>query len=135
MGINSQGSSQAHSVLSRIRDGMDVYDRENEHIGTVDEVHFGAATDTQLQRGTGPVTTTPADKPGGDSLIGAIVESINPSEVPQELEERLMSTGYIRLDSAGLFASDRYVTPDQIATFVDDKVYLSVKRDELIKRR
>ncbi len=55
MGVNPQNSSQAHSVLSRIRNGMDVYDRENEHIGTVDEVHFGAATDTQLQRGTGPV--------------------------------------------------------------------------------
>lgn len=135
MGINPRGSSQAHGVLSQVRNGMDVYDRENEKIGTVDEVHFGATTETQREHGTGPVTTTPADEPGGDSLIGAIAESIFPSDVPQELEEKLMRTGYIRIDSAGLFASDRYIMPDQIATFVDDKVYLNVTRDELIKRQ
>ncbi len=134
MGVNPQYSSQSHSILSQVRNGMDVYDRENEHIGTVDEVHFGAATESQLTHGTGPATATSADSPGRDSLIGAIAESINPSEVPQELQEKLMRTGYIRLDSSGLFASDRYIMPDQIATFVDDKVYLNVTRDELIKR-
>jgi hypothetical protein len=41
----------------------------------------------------------------------------------------------MRIDSAGLFAADRYVMPEQIAGVSSDRVTLRVTRDELIKGR
>ena len=45
-----------------------------------------------------------------------------------------MQQGFIRIDSAGLFAADRYVTPDQIVSVSGDALTLNVSQDELMKR-
>jgi hypothetical protein len=70
-----------------------------------------------------------------DTIIDNIAEAFVPNEIPQPLQEKLLLSGFIRLDTAGLFAADRYITPDQLSGVVDDKVQLSVTRDQLIKRR
>jgi hypothetical protein len=51
------------------------------------------------------------------------------------LQSKLLMDGYVRMDASGLFASDRFITPDQIARVDGDRVYLTVNRDQLIKRR
>jgi hypothetical protein len=51
-----------------------------------------------------------------------------------KLRARLQQEGFIRLDAAGFFAADRYITPDQIAHVVGDEVLLRVTRDALIRR-
>jgi len=124
------------SILSQIHEGMPVYDVRDNHIGRVAFVHFGAASETQQQLGVGPATTAPADNPNmrQDSIIDNIAEAFDPNEVPQELQEKLLVSGYIRLDTAGFFASDRFITPDQISGIKDDTVQLSVNRDQLVKR-
>ena len=125
-----------HSILNQIRQGMSVYDVRDNHIGSVSFVHFGAASETQHELGVGPATATSADSPivGRDTLIGSIAEVFDPNDMPEQLQQKLLLSGYIRLDTAGLFAADRYITPDQIASVADDKVQLSVSRDQLVKR-
>jgi hypothetical protein len=124
------------SILSQVREGMGIYDVRDNHIGNVDFVHFGAASETQQELGTGPSTATVADSPQmrEDSIIDNIAEAFSPDEVPQQLSEKLLLSGYVRMDTAGLFASDRFITPDQIVRVEDDRVYLSVNRDQLVKR-
>jgi len=124
------------SILSQIHKGMPVYDVRDNHIGHVAFVHFGAASETQQQLGVGPASPAPADNPNmrQDTIIDNIAEAFDPNEVPKELQEKLLVSGYIRLDTAGFFATDRFITPEQIAGIKDDTVQLSVNRDQLIKR-
>ena len=125
-----------HSILTQIHKGMHVHDMRDQHIGSVAFVHFGAASEAQQELGVGPASPARADNPNmrQDTLIDNIAEAFNPNEVPQELQDKLLVSGYIRMDTSGLFASDRFVTPDQIATVSGDKVQLSVSRDQLVKR-
>ena len=126
-----------HSILAQIRNGMGIYDVRDERIGEVDFVHFGAASETQQELGTGPAVPGPADSPQmrEDSIIDNIAEAFYPNEIPNQLQEKLLLTGYVRMDADGFFAADRFIMPDQIARVADDRVYLSVNRDQLIKRR
>lgn len=129
-------STGRFSILSQVHEGMGVYDVQDNHIGSVAFVHFGAASETQQELGTGPASPAPADNPQmrEDSLVDNLIEAWDPTELPEELRERLLLSGYVRLDTAGLFASDRFITPEQIARVDDDKVFLSVDRDGLVKK-
>jgi hypothetical protein len=63
-----------------------------------------------------------------------VARAIFPSDqVPETLRERLLRQGFLRIDSTGLFAADRYVMPDQIADVSEGRITLRVTRDELIK--
>ena len=121
-------------ILTQIYEGMTVYDRAGDKIGTVEHVYFGAANEEAEERGSGPVTASP---PGEheSSLIEDFAKAIAPTDqVPEPLRQRLLRQGFIRIDSTGLFAADRYVMPDQIADVSEDRITLRVTRDELIKR-
>ncbi len=135
--LDSSDPTGRHDILNTIREGMDVYDNEGDRIGQVDFVYFGAATDVQQNLGTGPAAPAAADdvQMRDDSLIDAFAEVFDPGEVPEELREKLMQSGYIRLDAEGLFAADRFITPEQIASVREKDVQLNVTRDQLIKRR
>ena len=125
-----------HSILSQVHKGMHVHDVRDHHIGSVAFVHFGAASETQQELGTGPTHVTSADDPDmrRDTIVDNIAEAFDPNDIPRELQSKLLMSGFIRVDTAGLFASDRYVTPDQIAGVSGDTVTLSVGRDQLVKR-
>ena len=124
------------SILSLVREGMDVYHVNNDRIGSVDFVHFGAASETQQDFGTGPAEPAPADDPQmrEDSIIDNIAEAFYPDEVPETLRSRLLMNGYVRLDTSGLFARDRFIMPDQISGVSGDQVMLNVTRDQLATR-
>ena len=124
------------SILVQIREGMDIYDVRDKHIGTVDFVHFGAASETQLEFGIGPAGPTAADNPQmrRDSIVENIAEAFDSDTVPEVLREKLLVSGYIRMDADGIFAADRFIMPQQIVRVEDEKVFLSVKRDQLVKR-
>jgi hypothetical protein len=129
-------STGRHSILSLIREGMHVHDASDHHIGSVNFVHFGAASEAQQELGTGPTRVTSADDPDmrRDTIIDNIAEAFDPRDLPRELQSKLLMSGFVRVDTAGLFASDRFVTPDQIAGVSGDTVTLSVNRDQLVKR-
>src|SRR5687767_9788902 len=91
------GSTGRFSVLSQVREGMGVYDVEDNHIGSVALVHFGAASETQQEHGTGPARATRADAPDmrDDTIIDNLAEAFSPNDVPRELQEKLLYSGFI----------------------------------------
>src|SRR5690606_24044300 len=50
-----------NSILSLVREGMDVYDAKNDHIGSVELVRFGATSESGMEHGTGSATPGRAD--------------------------------------------------------------------------
>ncbi|MNU03786.1 hypothetical protein D3C72_2479360 [compost metagenome] len=50
------------------------------------------------------------------------------------MRQRLLMQGFVRIDSEGIFAADRYVMPDQIAGVADDELMLKVDKAALTKR-
>lgn len=120
----SEGTSRAN--LNDIREGMDVYDVNDNHIGTVERFHFGASTEGGLAATTNDVGAR------GNSLVEDFWQAFTTDDVPDVLRARLMEHGFIRIDADGIFASDRYVTLDRVASVGPDRVTLSVARDQLI---
>jgi hypothetical protein len=134
--MSQQPFEQQHGsrLLTQIYEGMTVYDSDGEKIGTVEHVYFGEVSQEADKRGAGPETATSPER-GESWLIEDVVKAIFPGDrVPEPLRQRLLRHGFIRIDSTGLFAADRYVMPDQIAALSDDRVTLRVTREQLIKR-
>ena len=125
---------EQHGPLTQIREGMDVYDRADRRIGTVRQVYMGNTTGMGGTPGEGPATGgSTGDQ--GDSLLDNLAEAIGGGDtLPEPFRARLAREGYVQVDSSGLFASDRYATPDQIAAVGEDRVTLNVTSDELIGR-
>jgi hypothetical protein len=121
-------------VLLHIREGMEVYDQNNKLVGTVEDVYLGSASEDKRKHGEGPATVQDPDDWQEDSLVEDIAEVFGPDDIPEVLRNRLLYHGFMRLDGAGLFAADRYVMPEQIASISRDRVRLNVTKDELIKR-
>lgn len=134
--LNSGDTTGRRNILNTIHEGMVVYDNADDRIGEVDFVHFGAASETQQQLGTGPASPGPADSPQmrDDTFVDMIADAFDNRDVPRELRRKLLQEGYVRLDADGLFAADRFITPDQIDAVREDDLRLNVSRDQLIKR-
>jgi hypothetical protein len=125
---------ESGNILTQIYEGMTVYDREGSMVGTVKDMHFGAVTEEADERGLGPATPS-ASGSSETSLLEDFAKAISPNEpVPEELRERLLRRGFVRIDCTGIFTADRYAMPDQIAHVFDDRVTLAVTRDALLKR-
>jgi hypothetical protein len=125
-------SGQVNDVLQQIYEGMAVRDQMGNKIGTVEYVYLGELT--EADEGFGQRHLTPSTVDGSDgSLIEEFARAIVLTEqVPDIWRERLLSHGFIRINSIGLFTADRYVMPAQIAGVADDCVMLCVSRDRLI---
>lgn len=129
---NLQSNLQSDSILNQIHEGMDVYTYDDNHIGEVESVYFGSVSEREDALGTGPATHD--DRRMQDrSWVEELADVFRTDEIPQEMSERLQRQGFIRIDSDGLFASDRYATPDQIAAVQNDRVILHASRDSLLK--
>jgi hypothetical protein len=122
-----------NEMLMQIHSGMKVYDRNEHEIGTIEDVQFTDEDPTQ----PGPETATETiDKisPERNDLVEGIAKVIaGDNGLPEELREKLLRDGYIKIDT-GLLRRDVYALPDQVSSVSDDNVYLQVTRDELIKR-
>lgn len=125
---------QSNLILNHVREGMAVCDLDGKEIGKVDRVYLGAVSEAKDERGQGPATAHDPYEPGEGTLIENVAEAFAPDKLPDELRERLLREGFIQMDSASLFAADRYVLPEQIMSVADDQVRLNVRRDELIRR-
>ncbi|MGV3490615.1 MAG: hypothetical protein ACO1OG_04760 [Devosia sp.] len=123
---------QTASTLRFVEEGMKVFDRDNHEIGKVDYVQFGDDDpDTPEIEAAAPHTLDQRR----DSLIDNVAEVFAPTDnVPDELREKLLQQGFVRLDAAGLFASDRYITPEQIDSVSGDGLMLNVTKDQLVKK-
>lgn len=129
--VFDEGRSQ--TILNQIQEDMRVCDSAGEEIGRVRQVFFGAVADTEDKRGVGPATaTTPELR--DETLVDQVAEIFSDNPVPEVLRGRLLREGFIRIDTHGLFASDRFALPDQIESVSEDCVRLRLAKDELIER-
>ena len=117
--------SDRKSMLNMIDEGMNVYDNRGDEVGTVEFIHFSEADGGEHTAAAAPpkepVQSDPVDF--GRKIFGA-------DNLPKELRERLLMHGFIRMDSAKLFGSDRYVMFDQIARVDGKGVHLGVEDTE-----
>jgi hypothetical protein len=116
--------------LRNIHEGMKVFDYDHHEIGKVDWVRFGADDPSTPEI----EAVTPDAEPEDDSLIDVVARAFRADEIPEEVRERLLQQGFVRIDAEGLFAGERYVMPDQIGSIGDDGIVLKVKKDDLLKR-
>jgi hypothetical protein len=121
----------SNPVLREVREGMAVFDDRGDLIGRVERVYLGAASTEAIESGRGPATAEDPEELG-HTWLDDIARGLASDEIPATLRARLLQHGYMRLDAAGLFASDRYVMPDQVARVAEDGVHLRVGRDRLI---
>jgi hypothetical protein len=126
-------ATQTNGVLAQVYEGMGVYDRTGRKLGTVETVYLGELIETDDAYGQDPATLSVREK-REVSLIEDFARAIAITErVSDPLRERLLSQGFMRIDSRGLFVVDRYALPEQIDSVSDGRVMLRVNRDELIK--
>jgi hypothetical protein len=120
---------QTSSSLRFVEQGMRVFDREHHEIGKVDWVQFGDDDpDTAEVEASGP-----SGRRDDDTLIDVLARAFTADNVPEEVRDRLVHQGFVRIDADGLFAADRYVMPEQIASVSGEGMTLNVSKDQLIK--
>jgi hypothetical protein len=126
-------SEQVDPVLLQIYEGMAVHDQTGKRIGTVEYVYLGEVAESREEYSYDEQPlSTPTSSEG--SLIEEFAKAILLTEQVSDIwRKRLLSYGFIRINSSGLFTSDRYALPSQIAGVANDRVLLYVDRDELIK--
>jgi hypothetical protein len=114
-----------------VHTGMRVIDADNKEIGKIDDFKF---SENEEEPGVTPADLDASDRERDGSLIGDIANAFAPDDMPEALRDRLLREGYIRLDTAGLFAADRYILPEQIVGMDGDSLVLNVTKDELMTR-
>lgn len=117
--------SDRNHMLNKIKEGMNVYDNSGDEIGTVEFIHFSEA-----DGGEHPVAASPPEQPTEPDLVDVIRKMFGADNLPQEVRDRLLMHGFLRMDSAKLFGSDRYVMFDQIESVDSRGVHLGVADTE-----
>ncbi len=118
-------------ILNQVVEGMAVYDRDEKRVGKVRDIFFGSGDDEADQERPGPA---PDADVSDASPLGGLANAMAGDDTPAVLRARLLRQGYVQIDSAGLFAADRYATPEQIASVGEDRIILNVTADELVER-
>ncbi len=106
-------------LLGLVRQGMDVYDADNNKLGTVKRVYMGGGNDpadVQRQRRDAGVDQDAGPREADSTFLGDLFDAFTPDRgMPDELRQKLERDGFIEIDSGGLFSRDRFATPDRIA--------------------
>ncbi len=121
-----------HDVLRSVHEGMKVVDASRKEIGRVDWVQYG--NDDPSTADIEAHSTEGMEEPMDNTLVDNIVDAFRVDDLPEEMRQRLLMQGFVRIDSDGIFAADRYVMPDQIAGVADDELMLNVEKSALTKR-
>jgi hypothetical protein len=111
-------------LLADVRQGMTVYDRGGDRIGIVRDVYLGAEDDAAT-------TSSPPMDP--HSFIDDLARALAPTGPPEVVRQRMLREGFIRIDSTGPFAADRYAFASQIRAVSADAITLDAFRDELVR--
>lgn len=123
---------QSASTLKFVEEGMKVFDRERHEIGKVEYVQFGDDDPETVEvEAAAPNTLDRRDRPFVYDLAMAFTAG---DDLPEELRQKLLEQGFVRIDANGLFAADRYVTPGQIDSVSAEGLMLNVTKDELLKK-
>ena len=142
------GDVSTTETLTNVREGMKVVDASGDDIGTVRTLRSGDTSSSTVDdaggmaEDVGVVAVPGGTGTGGSTGIGAgsgipgvfgtTAGGGDEPNVGEPAYSRLTRVGFIKIDSKGLFASDRYAGADQVDRVDGDTVYLSVGKDDLI---
>ena len=118
----------------RISEGMAIYDRDGQVVGTVKTVYLGGASDEAIQRVLNPEKAPPT--PAGEKVSTAF----EADDIPKELRARFMKQGYIVVEGPDFTGIRGYLGPEhiegvfseEIDGVITDVVRLRGTRDELL---
>lgn len=118
------------NILTLVHEGMNVYDRNGESLGTVRFVQVGDENPSTMDVESAGTSYNPERDNSNflQDIAGALVGT---DDLPEVLVNRMNRSGYIQIDT-GLLQRDRYVLPEHIASVSDEEVHLRVGRDEVI---
>ena len=118
-----------HALPETLHVGMKVFDSTNAEIGTVEDFKF--SDEDPMTPGLEQNDVHPMDRDRGDDLVSIMARAFAGEDgISDELKEKLLREGFVRIDADGLFAGDRYITPDQIARADGDRLGLSVPKSD-----
>lgn len=87
------------TLPSDIRTGMTVYDSRHHAIGKVDDFKF---SENELEPDVQPADIDGTDRRDArETILASIAEAFGREELPETLRDRLLTEGYIRLDTKG----------------------------------
>jgi hypothetical protein len=111
--------------LDAVREGMHVVDAAGQDVGRVELVRMGdpeaATTAGNEERATGPFARV-AEAFGGHGE----------PDVPEPLRSRLVRSGFLKVSGGHLLAHDRYVPAERVGGVANDRVQLTVRREDLV---
>jgi hypothetical protein len=122
-------------IPQRIGEGMPVYDRDGEAVGTVKTVYLGGASDEAIARALNPEQAPPT--PAGETVSTAFESD----DIPRELRARFMKQGYLVVEGPDITGTRGYLGPEQIEGLftqeleggtIRDAVRLRLTRGELL---
>lgn len=120
------------AIPSSIHEGMKVCDMSMDEIGTVET--FRLSDEDAGRPGPETVGTSPVLQNERNTLTSILADVFAPDErLPRELQEKALREGFVRLDADGLFASDRYIFPEDIDRIEGDRLVLSVRKKDLFR--
>ena len=122
-------------IPQRIGEGMPVYDRDGEAVGTVKTVYLGGASDEAIERALNPEQAPPT--PAGETVSTAFESD----DIPREMRARFMKQGYLVVEGPDITGTQGYLGPEQIEGVftqeledgtIRDAVRLRLSRAELL---
>jgi hypothetical protein len=120
-------NSESMNPLNRIQPGMHVVDAAGKEVGKVEDIRMGDPE----------AATTEGNEPRhGDTPMDLVADALGHEaepDVPEPMRSRLIRDGYLKLDGPNLLAADRYVPARYVRGVADDRVQLSVGREDLIR--
>ncbi len=154
---NSNRSRNSNeNILSRIEEGMVVYDSENKRLGTVLDLYFGASATgedvSSESRAAGAATVGTGAVPALGDVDAAVVAPLAPlmpggivtggvawtgtfeSEIPNPVRDNLLQEGFIKIRGGGILGAVWYAVTSQIASAEGKEVHLNVPGDQLTRR-
>lgn len=145
----------AAGTLDACHDGMTVVDVDGEELGTIAMIGPPHSDDERTVNGDlmeqydqPPDLPIPAPGAGGGAMVGPSnaplptefadrgPTRVGPAEpdVSPEVAQKLLHSGYIKIDSKGFFHRDRYAGADQIGRAEGNTLYLTAAKDDLATR-
>src|SRR5688500_16145259 len=114
-------NTKRNTLIERVYEGMRVVDVDGNDIGKVEFVKMGDPE----------AVTTDGNRIGPAAGVTPLDSDYDEPEVPQPMRDRLLRAGFIKVDSANLFDTDRYVQADAIHAVDGDCVRIRTSKDRL----
>jgi hypothetical protein len=101
---------------------MAVLDRNGEGTGTVSVIRMGD-----------PSAVTAQGQGGGDGPFDAVAQAVGAGDnLPRQFAEKLLRTGYLKVDRPGVLGGHVYVPADEVVAVQGSTVRPSSSQDSLV---